>query len=118
MRAERAILVKDDFELDRGIAFEPCHGHSPGHVVLNLESNGKRGVVIGDVIHHPMQLMFPELSTRADFDQNASRASRRALIEKHAGTGHLVMPHHFAAPSCGMIERAGAAFRFEAAAGS
>jgi glyoxylase-like metal-dependent hydrolase (beta-lactamase superfamily II) len=118
MRAERAILVADDFELDRGISFEPCHGHSPGHVVLNLESNGKRGVVIGDVIHHPMQLMFPELSTRADFDQNASRVTRRALIEKHAGTGHLVMPHHFAAPSCGTIERAGAAFRFEAVAGS
>ena len=37
MRAERAVLVKDDFELDRGISFEPCAGHSPGHVVLNLE---------------------------------------------------------------------------------
>ena len=118
MRAERAILVKDDFELDRGISFEPCAGHSPGHVVLNLESNGRRGVVIGDVVHHPMQLMFPELSTRADFDMNASRVTRRALIEKHAGTGNLVMPHHFAAPSCGTFERAGAGFRFEAMAGS
>jgi glyoxylase-like metal-dependent hydrolase (beta-lactamase superfamily II) len=118
MRAERAILVKDDFELDRGISFEPCAGHSPGHVVLNLESNGKRGVVIGDVVHHPMQLMFPELSTRADFDMNASRVTRRALIEKHAGTGNLVMPHHFAAPSCGTFEQAGAGFRFEAMAGS
>jgi glyoxylase-like metal-dependent hydrolase (beta-lactamase superfamily II) len=118
MRAERAILVKDDFELDRGISFEPCAGHSPGHVVLNLESNGKRGVVIGDVVHHPMQLMFPELSTRADFDMNASRVTRRALIEKHAGTDNLVMPHHFAAPSCGTFERAGAGFRFEAMAGS
>jgi glyoxylase-like metal-dependent hydrolase (beta-lactamase superfamily II) len=118
MRAERAVLVKDDFELDRGISFEPCAGHSPGHVVLNLESNGKHGVVIGDVVHHPMQLMFPELSTRADFDMNASRVTRRALIEKHAGTGNLVMPHHFAAPSCGTFERAGAGFRFEAMAGS
>ena len=118
MRAERAILVKDDFELDRGISFEPCAGHSPGHVVLNLESNGRRGVVIGDVVHHPMQLMFPELSTRADFDMNASRVTRRALIEKHAGTGNLVMPHHFAAPSCGTFERAGAGFRFEAMARS
>jgi glyoxylase-like metal-dependent hydrolase (beta-lactamase superfamily II) len=118
MRAERAVLVEDDFELDRGISFEPCHGHSPGHVVLNLESNGRRGVVIGDVVHHPMQLMFPQLSTRADFDMNASRVTRRALIEKHAGTGNLVMPHHFAAPSCGTFEPAGAGFRFAAVAGS
>jgi hypothetical protein len=49
---------------------------------------------------------------------NASRVTRRALIEKHAGTGNLVMPHHFAAPSCGTFERAGAGFRFEAMAGS
>ena len=118
MRAERAVLVDDNFELDRGISFEPCHGHSPGHVVLNLESNGKKGVVIGDVVHHPMQLMFPELSTRADFDMDAARVTRRALIEKHAGTGSLVMPHHFAAPSCGTFERAGAGFRFDAVAGS
>ncbi len=118
MRAERAVLVADDFELDHGISLEPCHGHSPGHVVINLESAGRRGVVIGDVIHHPMQLMFPDLSTRADFDMDAARVTRRALIEKHAGTGNLVMPHHFATPSCGTIERAGSGFRFDAVAGS
>ena len=118
MRAERAVLVQDDFELDHGISFEPCHGHSPGHVVLNVTSGGKRGVFIGDAIHHPMQLLFPELSTRADFDQNASRISRRALIEKHAGTGNIVLPHHFAAPSCGMVERRGDGFRFNPIEGS
>jgi glyoxylase-like metal-dependent hydrolase (beta-lactamase superfamily II) len=118
MRAERAVLVADDFELDHGISLEPCHGHSPGHVVINLESAGRRGVVIGDVIHHPMQLMFPDLSTRADFDMDAARVTRRALIEKHAGTGNLVMPHHFATPSCGTIVRAGNGFRFDAVAGS
>ena len=118
MRAERAVLVQDDFELDHGISFEPCHGHSPGHVVLNVASGGKRGVFIGDAIHHPMQILFPELSTRADFDQNASRVSRRALIEKHAGSGNIVLPQHFAAPSCGMIERRGDGFRFNAIDGS
>src|SRR5262245_20953699 len=118
MRAERAVLVQDDFELDHGISFEPCHGHSPGHVVLNVTSGGKRGVFIGDAIHHPMQLLFPDLSTRADFDQNASRVSRRALIEKHAGSGNIVLPQHFAAPSCGMIERRGDGFRFNAIDGS
>jgi len=118
MRAEKAVLVHDDFELDNGISLEPCHGHSPGHVVINVESNDKRGVLIGDVIHHPMQLMFPDLSTRADFDQNASRVSRRALIEKHAGTGNVVMPHHFSSPACGCIEPAGQGFRFDFIEGS
>jgi glyoxylase-like metal-dependent hydrolase (beta-lactamase superfamily II) len=118
MRAEKAILVQDDFELDTGISLEPCHGHTPGHVVVNVASNGRRGVFIGDAIHHPMQLLFPDVSTRADLDMNASRVTRRALIEKHAGTGSLVLPHHFATPTSGRIERAGEAFRFAFVEGS
>jgi glyoxylase-like metal-dependent hydrolase (beta-lactamase superfamily II) len=118
VRAEKAVLVEDDFELDKGISLEPCHGHSPGHVVVNVASGGKKGVFIGDVIHHPIQLLFPDLSTRADFDQNAARVSRRALIDKHAETGTIVLPQHFATPSCGTISRAGNAFRFDFIEGS
>jgi glyoxylase-like metal-dependent hydrolase (beta-lactamase superfamily II) len=118
MRAEKAILVEDDFELDTGISLEPCHGHTPGHVVVNVASNGRKGVFIGDAIHHPMQLLFPDVSTRADLDMNASRVTRRALIEKHAGAGSLVLPHHFATPASGRIERAGEAFRFDFVEGS
>jgi len=113
MRAEKAVLVQDDFELDHGISLEPCPGHTPGHVVVNVASGGRRGVFIGDAIHHPMQIMFPDLSTRADTDQDMARVSRKKLIDMHAGTGNLVMPHHFATPTSGTIERAGDGFRFE-----
>ena len=113
MRAEKALLVKDDYELDKGVALAPCPGHTPGHVVLNVASAGKRGVFVGDAIHHPIQLMFPDLSTRADSDMDQARASRKTLLDAHAGSGTLVMPHHFATPTCGTIERAGDAFGFD-----
>ena len=113
MRADKAVLVEDDFELDHGVSLEPCHGHTPGHVVMNVASKGKQGVLLGDAIHHPMQVLFPDLSTRADSDMDVARVSRRALIDKHAGTGNLVMPHHFSTPSCGTIEPAGETFRFD-----
>ncbi len=118
VRAERAVLVADDYELDKGISLEPCPGHTPGHVVINVESGGRRGVFVGDAVHHPIQLLFPDLSSRADVDMNASRPYRRALLEKHADTGTIFMPHHFSTPSCGTIARAGDGFRFEAIAGS
>lgn len=118
MRAERAVLVADDFEIDHGVSLEPCHGHTPGHVVVNVASNDARGVVIGDVLHHPIQLLHPDLSSRADHDMNASRVSRRALIEKHADHGTIVMPHHFASPSCGRIRSADRGFAFDFIAGS
>ena len=117
-RAEKALLVGDNYEIDTGLVLEPCHGHSPGHVVLNVDSGAERGVFIGDVIHHPMQILFPHLSCRADFDMNASRVSRTALIEKHADRGTIVLPQHFATPSAGRIKRAGTAFAFDFIAGS
>ena len=117
-KAEKAVLVADDYELDKGLWLEPCHGHSAGHVVLNVTSAGQRAAFIGDVIHHPMQVLYPDLSCRADLDMNVSRVSRRALIDKHADTGTIVLPQHFSAPSCGTIRRAGPAFTFDFIAGS
>jgi|SRR6185369_14938873 len=114
IRAERAVLVDDDYELDTGISLEPCHGHTPGHVLVNVASNGDKGVFVGDAIHHPLQFLYPHISSRADQDMDASRITRRALIEKHAGAGTLVLPQHFCSPSCGTIVPAGDAFRFEA----
>jgi glyoxylase-like metal-dependent hydrolase (beta-lactamase superfamily II) len=113
MRAEQAVLVADDHELDTGIWLEPCHGHSAGHVVVNLESDGARGVVTGDIIHHLAQLRFPTLSTSADTDTELARVNRQALIEKHAGAGTMMCTGHFRAPSVGRIEPDGDAFRFD-----
>ena len=113
VRADKALLVADDFELDDGIWLEPCHGHSAGHVVVNLASGDDRAVLTGDVIHHLSQLVFPTLSTMADTDTELARVNRTALIEKHAGTGNLVCTAHFKAPSVGRIEVDGDGFRWD-----
>jgi hypothetical protein len=49
---------------------------------------------------------------------DASRISRRGLIEKHADTGSLILPQHFAGPTCGTIKRSGDGFRFAFIEGS
>ena len=103
IRAEKAILVEDDFELDHGVSLEPCHGHTPGHVIVNVTSNGQRGVFIGDAIHHPMQVLFPDLSTRADSDMDdcahlPPRADRQARRHRQSGDAasflDAVLRHH------------------------
>ena len=103
MRAERAVLVDDDHEIDTGMWLEPCHGHSPGHVVVNLQSGDGRGVMTGDVIHHRLQLHYPDLSTIADTDPDLARVNRTALMEKHADTGNVLLTAHFLAPSFGAL---------------
>jgi glyoxylase-like metal-dependent hydrolase (beta-lactamase superfamily II) len=117
IRAERAVLVDDDFELETGVWLEPCPGHTPGNVVINLKSGDGRGVLSGDVIHHRIQLLHPELSpVPADSDSDLSRKTRTAFIEKHAGTGNVLFPGHFPAPTVGRIESrpGGQGFTYEA----
>lgn len=103
-RARQAVLVEDDHEVDNGISIEPCPGHTVGNFVVNVSDAGARGVITGDVLHHQIQLRFPELSTFADDDPELARVTRTALIEKHADTANLVLPAHFPAPSVGRIE--------------
>jgi glyoxylase-like metal-dependent hydrolase (beta-lactamase superfamily II) len=116
VRAERAELVRSDYELEEGVWLEPCEGHTPGNVVINLASKGARGVFPGDVLHSPLQLARPQWSSRACDDPKLSAVSRRRFIEQHADTGNLVLPAHFLAPAAGRIVRHGPAFRFVNAA--
>lgn len=104
-RAEQAVLVEDGFEVAKGISIEPCPGHTPGNVVVNVDSMGSKGVMTGDVLHHPLQLMYPNLTTIADEDSGLAVKTRNALVERLADTDTLVMPGHFIAPSVGRIAK-------------
>ena len=114
-RAEQAVLVDDDFEMEKGLWLEPCPGHSPGLVLINVEHGGKRGVFVGDAIHHQLQLLYPHLSCRADADMALSAVNRRAFMEKHADSDTLVLPAHFPMPTAGRIVRDRNAFSFKGA---
>ena len=59
MEAGQATLVDNDHEIDTGVSIEPTPGHSPGHVVVNLSSNGNSAVFTGDLMHHPVQVPEP-----------------------------------------------------------
>ena len=112
VEAGRADLVASDFALDAGLWIEPYPGHTPGHVAINVQSKGKKGLLTGDIIHSPIQCLHPEWSTSGCADKVLSAKSRRALLERLADTDTLMMTAHFASPSAGYIERAGAAFRY------
>lgn len=112
VEAGQAVLVEWDHEFDHGIWLEPAPGHTDGNIVINLESAGEKAVLSGDVVHHPIQLLKPEWSSRACEDPVLSAATRRALLEKHADTGTLFCPAHFASPTVGHVVSRGDAFAY------
>jgi glyoxylase-like metal-dependent hydrolase (beta-lactamase superfamily II) len=113
VEAGRAILVDGDFAFDDEAWIEPLPGHTPGHMGLRLRSGGAEGVLIGDLMHSPVQCAEPDWRASSDFDPVLARAARRRFLETHAETPTRVFTAHFPSPSVGLIREAGRAFRFE-----
>jgi glyoxylase-like metal-dependent hydrolase (beta-lactamase superfamily II) len=118
MEAGQAELVDGDHEVARGIWLEPTPGHSPGHVVVNVEAGGRRAVFAGDLMHHPIQVPHPDWSTCFCWDLTMSSRSRRAFVERHAETDTLIVPVHFAGETAGHIVEHGGETRFRFIDGS
>jgi glyoxylase-like metal-dependent hydrolase (beta-lactamase superfamily II) len=113
VEAGQALIVEDDHQIDDGMWIEPAPGHTPGHVMLNLKSGDHAALMTGDVIHHPLQLVKPEWSSRACEDAARSAVSRTAMLERIADTDTLLCPAHFSSPSMGhVISKPGDGFRY------
>jgi glyoxylase-like metal-dependent hydrolase (beta-lactamase superfamily II) len=110
VRTGQSELVDDDYAFEDGLWFEGAPGHTPGNVVIHARSGDATGVFMGDVIHHPLQLLKPEWSTLACTDRDLSRKTRTRLIEEHAERGTRLLPAHFPAPTVGKIVRRGSAY--------
>ena len=59
IEAGQALLVETDFALDDEVWLEPTPGHTPGHVAVGLASKGQEAVMCGDLIHCPIQCIYP-----------------------------------------------------------
>jgi glyoxylase-like metal-dependent hydrolase (beta-lactamase superfamily II) len=104
--------IGTDHALDDGVRLVPLAGHTPGHVGVEVRGGGRVGVMSGDLVHHPVQCAEPEWNSCFCVDAEGARATRRAFLERLAGTDTLVLTAHFRAPGAGRIVRAGAAFAF------
>ena len=52
-------------------------------------------IVAGDAIHHPIQLLHPDLVQGGDADPETARATREQLLRRCADEGLLLLPAHF-----------------------
>lgn len=103
MDAGLADLVADNYQFDDTIWFEPAPGHTPGLIVVHIRDGNEHAVLTGDVMHTPIQLANPDLSSRFCLDPDQSRVTRKALLNRYADTNTLILPGHFPGPTAGHI---------------
>src|SRR6476661_5088825 len=108
----QAELIGDSHALASDIAIEAAPGHTPGLSMLRLQGGGSEAIVCSDLMHHPLQLRYPDWSTRFCVDPGQAARTRVSFLKEHAGSGRLIFPTHFPSPTGCTIERAGQAYDF------
>lgn len=102
-----AKLVPDDYRVSDEVSLIPIPGHTPGHVAVLIETDGKSAIISGDALHHPCQIAHPEWGTPFDTDTEQANKSRLELLNRLAGTNILLIGAHFSEPIAGRIVRDG-----------
>lgn len=91
-----------------GIETFTTPGHTPGHMSVDLRSDGVRTVIAGDISHHPFQAGLPEVCASFDADATTAAETRRRVFADLAEDGAARMAiGHYAFPGYGRVERDG-----------
>ena len=110
VEAKRAELVQNDFAIGDHMRILPTPGHTPGHIAFTFGRGKDDAVFCGDLIHSPLQALYPELSMKFDVDQATAAKTRRSFLERYCDTATLCCTAHFPSPSVGKIKRKGSGF--------
>ncbi|GAB7007151.1 MBL fold metallo-hydrolase [Nocardioides sp. AN3] len=89
----------DASDLPAGVAIMPVPGHTPGHVVVSLESRGEKLWFTGDLIEHPGQLVDRDIHFMTDVDRQVATDARAELLAQAKSGGVVIAPAHLNSPS-------------------
>jgi glyoxylase-like metal-dependent hydrolase (beta-lactamase superfamily II) len=110
VEAKRADIVERDLAVGDHARILPTPGHTPGHVAFAFGKGKDDAVFSGDLIHSPLQAVYPDLSPKFDVDLAQAARTRRGFLERYCDTDTLCCTAHFPSPSAGKIRRKGDGF--------
>jgi glyoxylase-like metal-dependent hydrolase (beta-lactamase superfamily II) len=94
--AERLEPWDGDGPLFAGLDLLDAPGHTPGSTVLTFSGpSGARAVLLGDVVHCPVELVDDEWGTIGDVDPELARRTRRRFARELEGSDAHVSAAHF-----------------------
>ncbi|WKN52626.1 MBL fold metallo-hydrolase (plasmid) [Rhodococcus opacus] len=99
----RLELVSDGSEFSPGITLRSAPGHSAGHAVYEIASNGQRLIAFGDLFHSPVQIAKPHWPAQPDIDTERSTQSRHAILQRLTQDNTLGFGIHFADVTFGRV---------------
>jgi len=103
----------DAGELVPGIQAIATHGHTPGHTIYEVSSQGQSLIIWGDLMHvAAVQFTDPSVTIGFDSDRPQALAQRLRIYALAAKQGSLVAGAHLPFPGIGHIRANGAAYEY------
>lgn len=94
-----------------GIKAVVAPGHTPGHALYEVESDGQKLLLWGDLIHaKDAQFPSPSITIQFDVDEEAAAEQRKAAMADAASKGYLVGAAHISFPGIGRVLANGKSF--------
>jgi glyoxylase-like metal-dependent hydrolase (beta-lactamase superfamily II) len=110
---DRIVFVQDGQEFVSGIQAMAAPGHTVGHTIYMITSQGKTLCNTGDLAHHHVfSVERPRVEFAYDTDGKQAVASRMRVFDMLAANRTPFVAYHFVWPGIGHVARHGDGFRY------
>lgn len=111
--AEKFTFIDDGGSVASGITAMAAFGHTPGHMIYNLESGGRRLVLTADTANHFVaSLQRPDWEVQFDMDKAMAAETRKRVFGMLAADKVAFAGYHMPFPAVGFVEPMGEGFRY------
>ncbi len=110
---DRLVFYKDGQEVLPGITAMATPGHTVGHHIFMVNSDGKSFAFLGDLTHHQILLLEkPRMQFSYDTDPKQAAESRVKMLDMLAANKIPVMSYHYPWPGYGHVVKTGEGFHY------
>jgi glyoxylase-like metal-dependent hydrolase (beta-lactamase superfamily II) len=110
---DRFRFLDDGDEVVPGVTAEAAFGHSLGHMMFRVKSDGREALIWGDVAnHYVFSVGRPSAKVSFDDDKAMAIETRERVLEEAAASSTLIVGFHMPFPSVGYVERDGQGYRW------
>jgi len=111
--ADKMTFWKPGEDVVSGITMEDGFGHTPGHGLYHIESDGQRMMLMADTANHfVISLQRPDWHVRFDMDKEKAAETRKRVFGMIAADRIPFTGYHMPFPAVGYVEAQGQGFRF------
>jgi len=112
--ADQLVRFEPGAEVAPGITSVAAFGHTPGHTLFTVKSEGQSFAYVADLTNVPsLFARSPDWSVTFDMDKEMARATRRKIFDMVVKEKMMAGGFHFPFPAFGGIEPAGNGYAFK-----